>query len=185
VTLKSGILEVLSFRTETNYDFLYVNGVGYSGFNGPVGVAVQQGSSISFTSDVSVSYEGFKVCLVASSLETTQPTMMPVAAPNPGGNCFSGDSTMLVFNAESNTHVEMKLADVAVGDRVVTMNRSRQRRLATVGELFHSPSEGHFIEISFNEPAKSPKVVVAPLKASAVEPAERLLRATEHHTFPE
>lgn len=44
-------LNVIHFSTEPNFDYLYVNQVGYSGTNGPQGVRVAAGSTIYWRSD--------------------------------------------------------------------------------------------------------------------------------------
>jgi hypothetical protein len=55
-------LDVEYFKTEQNLDVLYVNGVAYSGNNGPDNVFVRAGDSLTFTSDASISYFGFYIC---------------------------------------------------------------------------------------------------------------------------
>jgi len=59
-------LAVVTFRTEYQYDSLKVNSNRYSGTNGPSGVTVATGESLFFTSDLSVSASGFKICDAAS-----------------------------------------------------------------------------------------------------------------------
>lgn len=55
-------LEVLSFETEATYDYLWVNGVGYSGDIGPDGVFVEEGEEIHFSADFSNTDPGFNIC---------------------------------------------------------------------------------------------------------------------------
>jgi len=55
-------LSVTSFITEWNYDELTVHGVKYSGSDGPNGVQVAAGETITFTSDGSEQRPGFEVC---------------------------------------------------------------------------------------------------------------------------
>ena len=56
-------LSVAFFETEAGYDPLTVNGVAYSGTSGPEGVSVTAGSTITFTSDSSLTKKGFEICL--------------------------------------------------------------------------------------------------------------------------
>jgi hypothetical protein len=56
------LLSVTAFSTESGYDRLTVNGVQYSGTNGPGGVQVAAGSTITWTSDSSVTRTGFQIC---------------------------------------------------------------------------------------------------------------------------
>jgi hypothetical protein len=56
------MLSVTAFSTESGYDRLTVNGVQYSGTSGPNGVQVAAGSTITFTSDGSVTSSGFEIC---------------------------------------------------------------------------------------------------------------------------
>lgn len=66
-------LEVESFDTEYNYDFLIVNSVPYSGegiSNGPDGVFVAEGEEIIFTSDISNTGIGFDICANPSTAPT-------------------------------------------------------------------------------------------------------------------
>ena len=56
------LLSVTAFTTESCCDKLTVNGVQYSGTNGPGGVQVAAGSTITWTSDSSVTRTGFQIC---------------------------------------------------------------------------------------------------------------------------
>jgi len=58
-------IHVRSFETEENYDFLSIDGVYYSGTNGPQGVVPSRGN-IKWSSDNSVTKSGFKICPHAS-----------------------------------------------------------------------------------------------------------------------
>jgi hypothetical protein len=55
-------LSVTAFSTEQTHDKLTVNGVQYSGTTGPGGVQVSAGSTITWTSDGSVTRTGFQIC---------------------------------------------------------------------------------------------------------------------------
>jgi hypothetical protein len=50
------------FVTETGYDHLAVAGTNYEGTNCPQGVSLVAGSTISWTSDGSVSGDGWEIC---------------------------------------------------------------------------------------------------------------------------
>jgi len=54
-------ISVVAFDTEDGYDYLWVNGHGYSGADGPAGVTPT--SSITWSSDSSVMKSGWKMCL--------------------------------------------------------------------------------------------------------------------------
>ncbi|CAE7032759.1 rngB [Symbiodinium sp. CCMP2592] len=54
-------INVIAFNTETGYDSLIVNGVSYSGSEGPVNIVPTK--DISWTSDGSVADAGWKLCL--------------------------------------------------------------------------------------------------------------------------
>jgi hypothetical protein len=60
--LTNGSLDVVSFSTESGYDFLTVNNVGYSGIIGPDCEYVNVGDRITFNSDGYVVSGGFEVC---------------------------------------------------------------------------------------------------------------------------
>jgi len=66
-------LEVHSFYTESVFDVLYVNGVSYSGTDGPNGVFVHNTEEIKFIADYTGTDLGFDICgLVSSSEERSQ-----------------------------------------------------------------------------------------------------------------
>jgi hypothetical protein len=84
--VKSGILKVEAFDTEERNDPMTVNDREYSGTDGPNSVAVEQGTSITWSSDVMVTKPGFKVCLIVSSSvpspAPTSPSPDPSQAPS-------------------------------------------------------------------------------------------------------
>jgi hypothetical protein len=51
-----------TFVTELTYDYLSVNGVQFSGTNGPSGMKVYMGDIIEFTSDAALVAQGFEIC---------------------------------------------------------------------------------------------------------------------------
>lgn len=55
-------MEVLAFNTEENYDYLYVNGIGYHGTSGPSNQIPSMGSTITWTSDYSQQRSGWEIC---------------------------------------------------------------------------------------------------------------------------
>jgi len=60
-TSDSGRLDVVDFSTEKLYDLLTINGVEYSGTEGPFGLSIAAGETITFDSDDSVVSTGFEV----------------------------------------------------------------------------------------------------------------------------
>jgi hypothetical protein len=66
-----GVLNVISFDTESRYDELTVGGSQYSGTTGPQSVSVSAGEEITWSSDYSTTEAGFEICVgdpcVASS----------------------------------------------------------------------------------------------------------------------
>jgi hypothetical protein len=58
-------LLVTAFSTESDYDSLTVAGLPYSGSSSPDGVQVAAGTTITFTSDGSVTRPGFEICGVS------------------------------------------------------------------------------------------------------------------------
>lgn len=65
----SGPITVNSFSTERNYDVLVVNGIRYSGNQGPDGVVPK--GLIAWSSDYSVQRSGWKICMGPTSTTTT------------------------------------------------------------------------------------------------------------------
>ncbi|GMI32159.1 hypothetical protein TrCOL_g6757 [Triparma columacea] len=70
----AGVLSVSSFATEANWDKLTVGGVMYDGTDGPDGVSVAAGDTISWFSDSYVSMAGFEICIGAPCTATTNPS---------------------------------------------------------------------------------------------------------------
>ena len=66
--VETGRLSVEAFSTENGYDFLTVNGQRYDGTTGPNGVPVTGGSTITFSTDGSVTRSGFSICLGTAHL---------------------------------------------------------------------------------------------------------------------
>ena len=60
--LRSTTLQVNAFETEHNYDKLTMGGTDFSGFDGPSGVFVAAGTTITWSSDYSVAKPGFEIC---------------------------------------------------------------------------------------------------------------------------
>jgi hypothetical protein len=78
--LTSGVLDVEAFDTEPYFDLLTINDDTFSDVFGPNGVAVKQGTSITWASDHSSTHRGFKVCVVVvpSSGPTPSPSFSTV-----------------------------------------------------------------------------------------------------------
>jgi hypothetical protein len=71
---QSSYLNVEYFRTESGFDVVFVgpdqnNMREFSGFVGPQGLYVPQGSLMGFTSDGSDRYNGFKICFSSTPLD--------------------------------------------------------------------------------------------------------------------
>jgi hypothetical protein len=99
------------------------------------------------------------------------------------GHCFSADSTVLVMNPKSRTIVKTALSDVTVGDRVVSMDHTQTKRLATVKGLPHSTSVGDFIEFRL-APERLTVNPTVKQTAPTLHGDVLSLRTTEFHTFP-
>ena len=97
--LQGAKLEVQSFSTELNYDFLYINGEAYSGSDGPDGVRVRAGDVIRFTSDDNTVKSGFQICASVTS---------------DGGGVYLEESPEVIFEE---TLIENNLA-ASCGDEV-------------------------------------------------------------------
>jgi subtilisin family serine protease len=80
--LATGTLSATAFSTETNYDFLTVNGVRYHGTTGPQDVAL---GPISWGSDQSVVSTGWEICAGDAAVESPSPPSPPsyVFSPAP------------------------------------------------------------------------------------------------------
>eukprot|EP00854_Cymbomonas_tetramitiformis_P016904 gene16904-20087_t len=63
-----GILSVQSFSTEASYDVFYVDSDPYDGVNGPENVHVDSDTILRFTSDSSVQYSGFEICVESAAV---------------------------------------------------------------------------------------------------------------------
>ena len=64
ITVNSpGVLSVTSFSTESGFDEIVIDGIEYEGTSGPDGLAVDQSTSIYWSSDGSVQYSGWEICL--------------------------------------------------------------------------------------------------------------------------
>mmetsp|Transcript_5609 Transcript_5609/g.13029 ORF Transcript_5609/g.13029 Transcript_5609/m.13029 type:complete len:310 (-) Transcript_5609:320-1249(-) len=88
---------------------------------------------------------------------------------SPMGYCFSASSTVTALKSMKLRSTETKkIADLAVGDKVLAHNGKSQVNFKKVTGLTHSPSEEAFIEISTGKTAKDPS---------------KLIHATLHHTF--
>ena len=73
-----GVLSVVSFSTESYWDYMTIDGVTYDGTAGPDGLEVTRATSISWYSDSSVQYGGWKICL-----EGFSPSPVPTVTPVP------------------------------------------------------------------------------------------------------
>jgi hypothetical protein len=80
------------------------------------------------------------------------------------GYCVSGDNVVKVMKPESETAVEMTLAQVQVGDRILAKSTKGSEAYAPVVDLPRSETNQAFIEITTT--------------------ASNVVRATPFHTFP-
>ena len=69
-----GVLNVLSFETESNYDKLTVGGTEYSGTTGPQGVVVSAGEDITWSSDHLSTRAGFEICVGDPCVASSSPS---------------------------------------------------------------------------------------------------------------
>jgi hypothetical protein len=73
-------LSVPYFNTESGFDFVTVGGVPYSGTNGPAGITIAAGSTMTWASDASVTTGGFTIC---ASYTGNVPPALPALTPPP------------------------------------------------------------------------------------------------------
>ena len=66
MALRSLVATATEFDTESCCDFLTIGGTQYSGFQGPRGLPLAQGTVLVWTSDASDTKAGFKLCAVES-----------------------------------------------------------------------------------------------------------------------
>jgi hypothetical protein len=84
--LRSFMLSVDEWDTETFYDTFTINSVVYSGAQSPVGVTVAAGTNFTWSSDGSVTNDGFTLCADGTAAPTVPATPAPTsAAPTPAG----------------------------------------------------------------------------------------------------
>merc|ERR1719291_31990 len=61
--LRPLLLTTLLYQVERGHDYLTVDGVKYDSGNAPAqGIRIRRGAVVTWTSDYSVSYAGFKIC---------------------------------------------------------------------------------------------------------------------------
>merc|ERR1719331_1592540 len=112
-TLRPLLLTTLLYQVERGHDYLTVDGVKYNSGKAPAqGLRVPRGAVVTWTSDYSVSYAGFKICAngVGTSIGPvpTESTMSTSAAVNtkpaattdsPFWEVVSGDSFCHIVNS--------------------------------------------------------------------------------------
>jgi len=64
--LNGGVLTATEFDTESRYDYLTINGITYSGSDGPNNINVAAGSTISWASDTGINRAGWTICIGGS-----------------------------------------------------------------------------------------------------------------------
>lgn len=120
------------FNTEANYDFLTIDNTGYSGSsagNHINGMSVTTSTSISFTSDFSITSAGFEIC---RTLPGSQPPFTLVSAadiedceiiadPNGDGFCITDGSGRYGRNEQCNYRVN---GDVSLDVREFNIHSS-------------------------------------------------------------
>lgn len=105
------VLTTVEFSTESNFDYLTINGVRYQGTSGPNGVEVGPSSIITWRTDGSVLLGGFTVCAASTNnvapspppAENAENAVFQVTASSPagacvtssGGTCVSGETSQL------------------------------------------------------------------------------------------
>ena len=70
-------LQARAFNTESDYDFVRIGGIPYSGFIGPMNVQVSAGTILTWSSDEGVTGPGFVICT------TSIPPSPPLRPPSP------------------------------------------------------------------------------------------------------
>jgi len=90
----SGTLNAAAFYTESDFDLLSVTTGGvtttYSGTSGPSSLSVAAGSTVSFTSDLSVQYRGWMIKLTASCTSCAAGTYQASTGSTSCYSCPSG-----------------------------------------------------------------------------------------------
>jgi len=84
-------LDVQSFETESStYDYIYIQGQRYGGSTGPSGIYMTSGTSMTWSTDGSVTRSGFRICasLVATPVSSSY-SYPPPPSPRPPPGCCS------------------------------------------------------------------------------------------------
>lgn len=76
IVLEDCFFKVNRFSLETDYDYLYIDGIGYTGSSGPDGIGVHEDNIIIFTTDGSVSDDGFDICCTYTPSPTFEETIV-------------------------------------------------------------------------------------------------------------
>ena len=69
-----GVLNIVSFETESGYDKMTIGGVIYMGSDGPADVVISAGETITWYSDSSVTRAGYEICIGNPCVATTTPS---------------------------------------------------------------------------------------------------------------
>jgi hypothetical protein len=109
------------FSTESCCDHLTVNGVAYSGTQGPAGIVVEAGGTITWSSDQSITSSGWTVCADSSRPSSPQVgAVFAIRAASPGeacmttsgGVCFTG--TLSSFSLSLSLFLSLSLSRARV-----------------------------------------------------------------------
>lgn len=92
--LETTYLSVVSFSTQSNSDYLTVDGTRYSGTIGPAGISVSTGANITWYSDGSTGNDaGFTICRAAERsptfVVTTSNPLLTTCFTTASGNCIT------------------------------------------------------------------------------------------------
>merc|ERR1712037_688206 len=117
--LRPFLLTTLLYQVERGHDYLTVDGVKYDSGNAPAqGIRIRRGAVVTWTSDYSVSYAGFKVCATGEGttignvpMESTMSTSSalstkpPRSTRPPTGPTTTGDGFWEVIDGGMYCHI--------------------------------------------------------------------------------
>eukprot|EP00615_Pteridomonas_danica_P010789 CAMPEP_0114347272 /NCGR_PEP_ID=MMETSP0101-20121206/13770_1 /TAXON_ID=38822 ORGANISM="Pteridomonas danica, Strain PT" /NCGR_SAMPLE_ID=MMETSP0101 /ASSEMBLY_ACC=CAM_ASM_000211 /LENGTH=354 /DNA_ID=CAMNT_0001484487 /DNA_START=76 /DNA_END=1140 /DNA_ORIENTATION=- len=104
----SGSVTADAFATESCCDFLTIDGTSYSGTSGPSSRQVQDGDTITFTSDSFVTNSGFSVCFAeGDATDSTSFEVLTGACTVDGSNCVYSPNYPSSYNNNDYCEIEV------------------------------------------------------------------------------